>query len=523
MEQSKLIEFLLNPASYPHKPKRVHHLQTHSSHVFIASPFVYKVKKPVNLGFLDFSTLEKRKHFCEKEVELNRRLCDIYIEVEEISLRGDNLAFGKGDRTVEYAVKMKKLLDSRFLKNLLAKNKVDKDNLVRVVEKLVEFYKAQPREKHINDFGTPERIRINIDENFSLAKNFIGKTISPAAYGAIKFYDDMFFQNKSDLFRERIQKGFIKDCHGDLHLEHINLSPQAVCIYDCIEFNDRFRYIDIASDIAFLAMDLDFNGRSEFADFILSEISKRMDDKTIFEVIDFYKCYRAYVRGKVESIKGHEPEVSEEDRKASREMAKKYFRLALKYSLFGSKPAFIVIFGLIGTGKSTLAEALSRELSFEVISSDRVRKEITGAGFTEKRYEDFDKGMYSREVTERTYREMLDRGKGVIRSRKSVILDASFSKRRFRENVLNEAERLGVQPYFIQTGASVQTIKERLIEREEAGTSISDGRWEIFERFKEGFEEPDELPNSRHIVVNTDQPLEDILVHTFTEIIRKGF
>ena len=163
---------------------------------------VYKVKKPVNLGFLDFSTLEKRKHFCEREVELNRRLCDIYLGVEEISLREDSLAFGKGDRTVEYAVKMRKLLDEHFLRNLLAKNKVNKDDLLRIVEKLVEFYKTQPREKHINDFGTPERIRINIYENFSLAKNFIGKTISPAAYNAIKFYNDMFFQNKSDLFCE---------------------------------------------------------------------------------------------------------------------------------------------------------------------------------------------------------------------------------------------------------------------------------------------------------------------------------
>ncbi|HEX3036257.1 MAG TPA: AAA family ATPase [Thermodesulfobacteriota bacterium] len=522
MEQYKLVEFLLDPASYPHKPKRVEHLQTHASHVFVASPFVYKVRKPVDLGFLDFSTLEKRKHFCEKEVELNSRLCDIYLGVEEISLRGNSLALGKGDRTVEYAVKMKKLLDDYFLKNLLARNKVTKGDLLRVVEKLVEFYKAQPHEKHISDFGKPERIKINIDENFSLAKKFIGKTISPAAYDAIKFYSDTFFENKSYVLLDRIRRGFIKDCHGDLHLEHINLSPQGVCIYDCIEFNDRFRYIDIASDIAFLAMDLDFNDRSTFADFILSEISKRMDDKTIFEVIDFYKCYRAYVRGKVESIKSDEPEVSEEDKKASRERAKKYFQLALRYSLFGSEPALIVIFGLIGSGKSTFADAISGELSFEVISSDRVRKEITGAGFTERRYEDFDKGMYSREVTERTYQEMLDRAKGLIQSRRSVILDASFSKRKFRENVLNEAECLGVQCYFIQTKASVRTIRERLMEREKAGTSISDGRWEIFEKFKEGFEEPDELPNSRHIVVNTDQPLEYIPTYTFMEIIRKG-
>jgi Uncharacterized protein conserved in bacteria len=173
-----------------------------------------------------------------------------------------------------------------------------------------------------------------MDENFSGSKSFTGKTISSAAYDAIKSYSDLFFEKKSPVFLKRIEKGFIKDCHGDLHLEHINLNPQGICIYDCIEFNERFRYIDIASDIAFLAMDLDLNGYSDFADFVVSEISRKMEDRTISEVINFYKCYRAYVRGKVESIKSEEPEISQRDREISQEKAKRYFRLALGYASF---------------------------------------------------------------------------------------------------------------------------------------------------------------------------------------------
>ncbi|SRR5579884_603221 len=519
---SGLIEFLLNPSSYPHKPRHIKHIQTHISHVFIVPPYVYKIKKPVNFGFLDFSTLDKRRYYCEREVELNSRLCDAYIRVEEISSRNGGFSFGGGDEVIEYAVKMRRLPNTYFLKNLLARGRVTKDDLLRIVEKLVEFYKRESATQNISEYGRPERIRININENFSLSEHFIGKTISKAAYDAIEFYNDAFFKEKSRLFEERIEKGLIKDCHGDLHIEHINLSPRGVCIYDCIEFNERFRYIDIASDIAFLAMDLDFNGYSDFANFIISEISRRMEDKTIFDIVDFYKCYRAYVRGKVESIRSGEPEVPDEQRQSSQERAKRYFRLALRYALFGSGPALIVVFGLIGAGKSTLAHALSEELSCGVVSSDSVRKEIMGIRPTERIYEGFDKGIYSRDVTDITYREILNRGRRTVELGKIVILDASFSKRGFRESVLREAEALGVPFYFIETRASEENIKKRLIEREKVGGSVSDGRLEIFERFKDEFEGADEIPRDKHLTVSTDGTPEDVLTQTLTGIIGKN-
>jgi uncharacterized protein len=517
-----LLEFLLNPSSYPHKPRYVTHIQTHASHVFIVPPYVYKIKKPVNFGFLDFSTLDKRKYYCEKEVELNGRICDAYLGVEEVSIRSGGFVLGKGDEAVEYAVKMRRLPERYFLRNLLKKGRISKDDLLRVVEKLAEFYKKQPVKEHISDFGRPERIRINIDENFSLAQSFVGKTISKITYDAIKFYNYMFFEKKTRLFEERIQKGLIKDCHGDLHIEHVNISPKGVCIYDCIEFNERFRYIDIASDIAFLAMDLDFNGYSDFANFIVTEISKRMEDGTIFEIIDFYKCYRAYIRGKVESIRSNELEIPRGEREISGETAERYFRLALKYALFGSRPVLIVIFGLIGTGKSTLARALSEELSCGVISSDEVRKEIMGISPNERRYEGFDKGIYSRNITDITYREVLNRGRRAIELGKIVILDASFSKRGLRKLVLHEAEALGALLYFIETKASEEAIKERLTKRESKGGAISDGRLGIFERFKEAFEEPSELPRDRHLVVRADKTLQETLTQALRGIISKG-
>jgi aminoglycoside phosphotransferase family enzyme/predicted kinase len=521
-DRNRLIQFLLKPLSYPYKARKVKHIQTHISDVFIAPPFVYKVKKPVDFGFLDFTTLKKRKLYCEKEVELNRRLCDIYIGVEEISKSDGAYKFGKGDTTIEYAVKMKRLSDRYFLKNLIHTGKVGLDDLRRIIKKLVEFYKSQGHNVNIDHFGRPENIKSFIYGNISLIKHFIGNTISSATHEAIKFYNDMFFERYSSLFQERIEKGFIKDCHGDLHLNNINITPDYVCIHDCIEFNDKFRFIDIASDIAFLAMDLDFNGRRDFAAFVVSEISKRMSDDTIFEVIDFYKCYRAVVRGKVESLKSGEANIPKREVRASHKRATDYFRLSLQYALFGSRPSLIVIFGTVGTGKSTLAELISRELDCDVISSDRTRKEMLGIAPTERRYEPFDKGIYSEGTTDRVYNEIIKMGKRAAESGNTAILDASFSKKRHRKLLIKAAESFGIPLFFIQTKASDKTVRERLLRREAIGESISDARLELFESFKKGFEEPRELPRKRYLSVSTDKAPELVLGETLEGLIGKN-
>jgi aminoglycoside phosphotransferase family enzyme/predicted kinase len=520
--RTKLIQFLLNPLSYPHKTRNVKHIQTHISDVFIAPPFVYKVKKPVDFGFLDFTTLKKRKLYCEKEVALNRRLCDIYIGVEEISMSDGDYRFGKGDTTIEYAVKMKRLPDKYFLKNLIHTGNVDLADLRRIIEKLVGFYESQNYNIRINDFGKPANIKSFIYGNVSLVKKFVGNTISAATHEAVKFYNDMFFERNSSVFQERINKGFIKDCHGDLHLNNINVTHDNVCIHDCIEFNDRFRFIDIASDIAFLAMDLDFNGRRDFADFVVSEISRRMSDDTIFKVIDFYKCYRAFVRGKVESLKSEDANIPKREARSSHKRATDYFRLSLRYAVFGSRPTLVVVFGMIGTGKSTLAELISKELGCDVISSDKIRKEMLGIAPTERRYESFDKGIYSAATTDTVYNEIIKMGKHAAESGDIVVLDASFSKRKYRELVTNAAKSFGISLFFVQTKASDKTVRERLLRREIVGESISDARLGIFENFKRGFEDLDELPKDRHLVVSTDKKPELVLRETLMGLIELG-
>lgn len=518
-----LIDFLLEPSSYPHRPSRVRHVQTHASDVFIVPPFVYKVKKPVDFGFLDFSTLEKRRHFCTLEVGLNRRLCGgVYLGVEEITLKDGLFSLGGRGDTVEYAVKMRKLPEQKFLMNLLRKGRAGEEDLRRLARKLVEFYNGQPRQKEVLVYGRPERVRVNIDENLALSAKFTDKTISKTAYDAIKYYNELFFENKREIFLKRMEGGFIKDCHGDLHLDHINIGTDDICIYDCIEFNERFRYIDTASDVAFLAMDLDYNGYCGLSRFIVNEISAAMNDTGIYDVMDFYKCYRAFVRGKVESIRAFEPEVPDDEKKMSLERAKRYFRLALRYALFGSAPAVIVTFGVIGTGKSTLAAMLGEELSCRIVSSDPVRKEITGTRPGERRYEKWGGGIYTGDITERTYGEIISRALNESEVSGTVILDASFSKRKRRDILSREAERRGVNVYFIETAAPVSVIEERLLKREKEGTSVSDARASILDKFISEWEEPDEINARFYFEIDTNRPAREVLNTLLARIIAAG-
>src|SRR6266536_1643180 len=301
--QEQLLPFLLNPNSYPHRPRRVRLVQTPSSFVFLVPPFVYKVKKPVDFGFLNFSTLEKRRHFCECEVMLNRRLCPkMYLGVVPISTTSGRFTFGAGDKVVEYAVKMRKLSDRYFLDQLIERGAVKPEDLDRIAGTLKLFYESQHPTEEIEAWGRTDRLKISTDENFRQTEAFIGQTLSRPVFETIRFYTDDFYSRHPDLFASRIQDKWIRDCHGDLHLEHIHLTPRALHIYDCIEFNDRLRYVDVANDVAFLAMDLDYEGRPDFARHFVAHMAEALGDRRMLQLIDFYKCYRAYVRGKVETL-----------------------------------------------------------------------------------------------------------------------------------------------------------------------------------------------------------------------------
>jgi aminoglycoside phosphotransferase family enzyme/predicted kinase len=488
----RLISFLESPASYPHGPPGVHSIQTHISLVFIAPPFVFKVKKPVNLGFLDFSSLEKRHHFCQREVELNRRLCPgVYLGVVPIYRTGSDFSFKADGEIVEYGVKMKQLPGGGFLSGLLAKGFVGEKEINRVISCLHRFYESETPSREIEEWGTPEKLKISTDENFAQVESFAGKTISPAAFETIRHFTNKFYAAHENLFRDRIRQHRIRDCHGDLHLDHIHITPEATTIFDCIEFNDRFRFIDITNDLAFLAMDFDFKGRGDLANLLLQTAARDFRDPEMLIVSDFYKCYRAFVRGKVESIQAIEPETPNPDQHLKQ--AARYFRLALRYAVSDSEPLVLVVMGRVGTGKTTVARQLATELDWPIFSSDRIRKTLAGIPLTGRTAIERRDEVYSEQMTEQTYNKLFEEGIATVRSHGGVVLDATFSSRAHREFLCQECQHAHVGFQFVELDVDLGEIERRLRARNEITDEISDARLEDLVKLNAAYEPPSEL------------------------------
>jgi aminoglycoside phosphotransferase family enzyme len=331
MLQKNIIDALRKPEAYDEEPGQIDLKQTHISYIFLTQKFVYKVKKAVDFGFLDFSTLGKRHFYCEKELILNRRLCgDMYLEVVPIN-KSDFIKIKGEGVTVEYAVKMKRLPKERIMSRLLEEEKVDRKLIDKIAKIIAEFHSKAKTDKRIGKFGSIPIIETNWKENFEQTREFIYETISIESYQLIRERIDGFIKKNASLFAKRVAENRVKDCHGDIHSGNIFVADK-IYIFDAIEFNERFRYSDVASDIAFLAMDLDFKDRNDLAAFFVERYVKYSRDQHVIELLNFYKCYRAYVRGKVTSFKLNDPSVNNEEKSLARKEAETYFELATKYA-----------------------------------------------------------------------------------------------------------------------------------------------------------------------------------------------
>jgi aminoglycoside phosphotransferase family enzyme len=332
MDVSSLQKALLNPEIYPDHPSVIKFMETHISLLFLTGNHVYKLKKPVDFGFLNFTSLEKRKFFCEQEVKLNRRLSPaIYLGVVRITKEGNRIQLEGNGEPVEYAVKMKQIPEGKLMDKLLERRQVTPKMIEAVSGKLVHFYFAAETNDHIKSFAKPERVKQDTDENFEQTEKYIDVTIPREIYEEVKKKTNDFFGRNERIFEQRIVSDRIRDCHGDLRLEHIFWGDE-ISIFDCIEFNQRFRYTDVAADIAFLAMDLDYHGREDLSEHLIGAYVGESGDHELTGVLDFYKCYRAYVRGKVESFRLDDPHIPEREKKEALKRAQKYFGLAHRYA-----------------------------------------------------------------------------------------------------------------------------------------------------------------------------------------------
>ncbi|RLB10258.1 MAG: gluconokinase [Deltaproteobacteria bacterium] len=330
---SSLIEDLQYTDAFPEATSSVFVVQTHISMVFVCDLHVYKIKKPVNFGFLDFSTLDKRRHFCHKEVELNRRLAkDIYLGVVPVIFDGKRHLIDKGEgEIVDYAVKMKRISEDMLMSRVFERGELKKEDLIKVAKAIANFHINAETSPEIEAFGRAESFRINTDENFEQVEKYIGLSIDEKKFHELKEWTEEFYKKYETLFESRIKQKRVRDCHGDLHMEHICLTDE-LPIIDCIEFNDRFRYSDTIADIAFLLMDLEYRGGFDYSN-ILWENYKGLanEDEEAELVLKFYKVYRAFVRGKVNSFQLDDPSISQKAKEEAIKRARSYFDLAYSY------------------------------------------------------------------------------------------------------------------------------------------------------------------------------------------------
>jgi aminoglycoside phosphotransferase family enzyme/predicted kinase len=481
----RLVRALATPAFHGRGVARVDVIQTHISWVFLAGADVYKVKKPVRFSFLDFSLPERRRYFCEEEVRLNRRLAvDVYLGVLGLKSDGEGFAFcDEADPAAfEYAVHMRCLPHDRLLPQLLRSGEATTATIDTIVARLVAFHRDADAGPDVQAAGEPGRVKQEMRDDFAEMDRFRGVTIDAADDDRIRAFCLGGIDRRADLLRARCAAGRVRDGHGDLHAEHICLREPAeggLAIFDCIEFNPAFRRRDVAGEIAFLAMDLEFRGRADLGRYLVETYASASGDADLSGLVPLFACHRAYIRGKVESLKSEEPEVGDAGRAAAATSARRYFELAVRYT-WSETPVLVVVHGLSGSGKSTLARALATRTGFAHHGSDAIRKELAGLAPTSRVGEADERWLYSGEMSARTYAEMYARGERDLRAGRGAILDATFQRRIDRDKAWGIARRAGCDALFVECTAPEDEIVRRLRERAAANDDVSDATERVY-------------------------------------------
>ncbi|MBI2203458.1 MAG: AAA family ATPase [Candidatus Rokubacteria bacterium] len=458
-------------------------IETHISWVLLAGERVYKIKKPVDLGFLDFTTLEQRRHFCEEEVRLNRRLTtDVYLGVVPIGGRPPHAYMDAAGPPAEFAVMMRRLPKDRMLDELVRSGSVDPALLETLGTLVARFHEAEPTGGEIDQLAGIDTVRRNWDENFAQTADVPSDVLRPEWRERLQAFVTRVLETDARRFDARVAAGRARDCHGDLQAAHICCTTP-IQIFDCIEFNHRFRYIDTANEIAFLAMDLERLGRPDLAMRFLNAYIEASGDWDAVPLLDFYRSYRAFVRGKVVSFQ------MARRRRAAIE-ARELFALAARYTSRRPRPRLLVMSGVMGSGKSTVARALAADIEAIVIRTDAVRKRLAGIALTARAPDTFGGGLYTAEMGERTYAEALRLARELLGAGWNVIVDGSFSRAEERDAAREVAHDAGVLFRVLACDAPETIVVERLERRAQDAAEVSDGRLELLAEHRQRYERP---------------------------------
>jgi aminoglycoside phosphotransferase family enzyme/predicted kinase len=508
-----LLAALRDPSLYPGRPSRVEVRQTHISWVFLAEDLVYKLKKPVCFEFVDYSTPELRLECCRAEVTLNRRLArSIYLGVAPILRHAGSFQLGAVDapdagEAIDHLVVMRRLPEKRMLDRMIAAGEAGAPDLGRLAAKLAAFHEACPDRG--DRYGSLAAIREAVCGNLAECGTAAGATFDEPSRSVVGTFIDRYLAEHESLFAERAAAGRIRDGHGDLRAEHVCLTDD-LDVFDCVEFSERLRSADVASEIAFLAMDLDFLGEPVLADGFAGSYAHLAGDAALLSMQRFYRCHRALVRGKVECLRSSEPEVAEDDRASAREASRRYFRLAARYGRGPISPELVVVCGLSGTGKSTVARMVGEITGFAAVRSDAVRKDLAGVPRFAHPEGAAAESLYDAETTRATYEELRRRARSTLRAGYGVVLDATFRDPDECRRVVELAGDENVPVSFLECRASSPEVLRRLRARRAAVNEESDADTEVYLRQRDEAVNFEDLPSAVHHFVNTERPRERI-------------
>ncbi|HLF77665.1 MAG TPA: AAA family ATPase [Dehalococcoidia bacterium] len=506
----EFVRALRRKDTYPRPPREIELVQTHISYVFLVDDEVFKVKKPVDLGFVDFTTLAKRRAACEAEVRLNRRGCagGVYLGVEPIMRDAEGrYRIGGAGEVIDYAVHMKRLPEDRMMDRLLEQDAVDFEMIGRLAGRVAQLHAEAERNDRITRVGGTATLAKNWRDTLEQVRPFVGQTLSQTRYQRIEAFANAFMDSEGELLQRRESDGRIRDCHGDMRSDSVcfdDTLPDGICIYDCIEFNDAFRYCDTGLDIAFLAMDLDYRGRPDLSDLLIGLYAPTAGDPELPLLLNFYKCYRACVRGKVESLLSVDEGVPARQRSRARHRAQAYFCLAAAYARKRLQPGVFLVSGPSGSGKSVLAGALAARLGSALLSTDMLRRQL----FDERgRAAEMDAGIYTEESRGRIYAEMLARAQRLAADNRPLVLDATFIERRQREPFENLGRESNRPLLVVECSAPDEVVRARQQRREGEAWSVSEGRWEVYLAQKGRLEPADEVSDAERVAVDTTRDL----------------
>jgi hypothetical protein len=499
MNQDALVKALLQPSFYPHHPTHVGHVQTHISHVFIASPYVYKLKKAVRFPFLDFSTAELRRRFCDEELRLNRRLCpEVYLGVLSVTRDGaEQYRLAGPGQVVDNLVWMRELPSDRMLGPLLKAQRVTHPMMRDLARLVAAFHAGAASGPQVDAYATPDALRARWHAEVGANSGFVGHLLAAEDQEVLADFGPAFIAAHEELLRARLGSGRIREGHGDLHAGNICHVAQALPavdshpsvppgfqIFDCIEFSPELRCNDVASEIAFLTMDLEYLGQPDLGQTFLHAYEAAAGDTALRELLPYYASYRAYVRGKVEGLKSTQGEVDAAERARASELARAHFALASRQAWSERGPVLIACTGLSGSGKTALAELLGAATGFIRLSSDEMRKRRAGLDSHRPAPEGVAAKLYTPEARHDTYAALRETAAELLRAGRGVVVDATFTRRAERDAVASLARRQGCRYVFLECVASETQIRARLEARDRVpgATSVahSDARFATY-------------------------------------------